>query len=222
MSVIAEFTVPAEQFALYETLCTTPEMTVQVERVVAHDPDRIMPYFWTSDGDHEEFKASARDDPSVEDLTRVDETEDAVLYRANWVGDVESIVYAYTETGAILLDATGQDERWELRLRFDSQEDLAQLTEFIEENEITFDLTSLYEPSRPTSRSHVPLTEIQEETIRAGLKSGYYEIPRETTPSELADQFGITRQAISNRFRRAHRALAEDAVAVTSPDESEE
>jgi hypothetical protein len=222
MSVIAEFTVPAEQFALYETLCTTPEMTVQVERVVAHDPDRIMPYFWTSDGDHEEFEASARDDPSVEDLTRVDETEDAVLYHANWVGDVESIVYAYTETGAILLDATGQDERWDLRLRFDSHEDLSQLTEFIEENEITFDLTSLYEPSRPTSGTHVPLTEIQEETIRAGLESGYYEIPRETTPSELADQFGITRQAISNRFRRAHRALAEDAVVVTPPDETEE
>lgn len=222
MSIISEFTVPAEQFALYETLCTSPEITVEVERVVAHGPDRIMPYFWTSGEDYEAFEASAKDDPSVENLTRVDETEDAVLYRANWVRDVESIIYAYTETGAILLDATGQDEYWELRLRFDSQEDLAQLTEFIEENEIEFDLTRLYEPSRPTTESHVPLTEIQEETIRAGLKSGYYEIPRETTPSELADQFGITRQAISNRFRRAHRALAEDAVVVTPPNETEE
>jgi hypothetical protein len=222
MSVIAEFTVPAEQFALYEALCTVPEMTVEVERVVAHDPDRIMPYFWTSDGDYEAFEASARDDPSVEDLTQVDQTENAVLYRANWVRDVESIIYAYTETGAILLDATGQDEHWELRLRFDSQEGLTQLTDFIEEREIAFDLTRLYEPSRPTSQSHVPLTETQEETIRAGLESGYYEIPRETTPSELADQFEISRQAISNRFRRAHRTLAEDAVVVTPPDEAEE
>jgi hypothetical protein len=222
MSILAEFTVPAEQFALYETLCTVPEMTVEVERVVAHGPDRIMPYFWTSGGDYEEFEASARDDPSVEDFTRVDEMDDAVLYRANWVRDVESIVYAYTETGAILLDATGKDEHWELRLRFDSQEGLNQLTAFIEKREVEFDLTRLYKPSHPTSQSHVPLTETQEETIRAGLESGYYEIPRETTPSELAEEFGITRQAISNRFRRAHRALAEDAVVITPPNETDE
>lgn len=48
MSIIAEFSVPAEEFALYETLCEVPGMTVEVERVVAHEADCIVPYFWTS------------------------------------------------------------------------------------------------------------------------------------------------------------------------------
>ncbi|KYH26433.1 HTH DNA binding domain protein [Halalkalicoccus paucihalophilus] len=212
MSIIAEFTVPAEQFALYETLCRATEMVVEVERVVTHGPDRIMPYFWTRDGDRETFETAARNDPSVEDLTKLDELDQAVLYRANWIQDVESVVYAYTETGAILLDATGQNERWELQLRFDSEGDVTQFNNYIDESEFVLDLTRLYHPSHPTTDSHCPLTEVQRETLVAGLKSGYYEIPRETTPSELAEQFGISRQALSKRFRRVHKTLAENEV----------
>lgn len=126
MSIIAEFTVPAEQFALYETLCRATEMVVEVERVVTHGPDHLMPYFWTASGDYETFERAARNDPSVDALTKLDELDDAVLYRAKWIQDVESVVYAYTETGAILLDATGRDERWELQLRFDTEADVTQ------------------------------------------------------------------------------------------------
>jgi hypothetical protein len=96
------------------------------------------------------------------------------------------------------------------------------LTDYIEDSGLAFDLTRLYRPSHPTSESRVSLTETQEETIRAGLQSGYYEIPRKTTPSELAEQFGISSQALSHRFRRAHRALAEEAVTVTPPNGTDE
>lgn len=212
MSIIAEFTVPAEQFALYETLCRATEMIVEIERVVTHGPDRIMPYFWTSGGDRETFETAARNDPSVENLTKLDELDHAVLYRANWIEGVESVVYAYTETGAILLNATGQNEHWELQLQFDSEDDLTQFKEYIDGNKFTLDLTRLYHPTHPTTESHCPLTEIQRETLVQGLQSGYYEIPRETTPSELAERFEISRQALSKRFRRVHKTLAENEV----------
>ncbi|MCL7417904.1 MAG: helix-turn-helix domain-containing protein, partial [Halalkalicoccus sp.] len=192
---------------------------VEVERVVTHGPDRIMPYFWTSGGDREAFETAARDDPSVEDLTKVDELDTAVLYRAKWIRNVESVVYAYTETGAVLLDATGHDERWELQLRFDSEADVTQFKEYIDANGFVLDLTRLYHPSSPTTESHCSITETQRETLIAGLRSGYYEIPRETTPSELAEEFEISPQALSKRFRRAHKALAENAVLITPPEE---
>jgi hypothetical protein len=156
MSVIAEFTVPAEQFALSETLAEVPEMVVEVERVVAHEPDRIMPYFWTSGGDAEEFEAAAADDPSVEDLTKLDDLDEAILYRANWVQNIESVVYAYTETGAVLLSATGRDGQWELELRFDAEDDVMRFKEYMNENDLSMDLTRLYHPSSPTSESVLP------------------------------------------------------------------
>jgi predicted DNA binding protein len=217
MSVIAEFTVPADKFALYETLCTVPEMIVEVERVVAHGPDRIMPYFWTSGGDHETFETAAKADPSVEDLTKLDELEEAVLYRATWIQDVESVIYAYTETGAILLNATGRDERWELHLRFDDENDVTQFGDYLSESDLSVDLNRLYHPSSPTSETRPILTDAQREAVLAGLRAGYYEIPREITPGELAEEFGISQQALSKRFRRAHRALVENAFTVTPP-----
>lgn len=219
MSIIAEFTVPSNEFALYKTLCEVPEMIVEVERVVAHEPDQIMPYFWASNGDNEGFEAAAKNDPSIDELMKLDELDEAVLYRANWVQDVESVIYAYTETGAVLLGATGRDEQWELQLRFDTEDDITQFKEYMDENNLSMKLDRLYQPSRPTSDSSPMLTETQRETVLAGLESGYYEIPRETRPSELAEEFGISQQALSKRFRRAHRALAENAFSVTPPED---
>lgn len=161
------------------------------------------------------FEAAAKDDPSVEDLTKLDELDQAVLYRANWIQDVESVVYAYTETGAILLNAKGQNERWELQLRFDSEDDVTQFNNNVNESDFALDLIRLYHPTHPTTDSHTPLTEIQREMLVKGLKSGYYKTPRETTPSELADQFGISRQALSKRFRRVHKTLAENEVSTS-------
>lgn len=218
MSIIAEFTVPADRFALYETLSTTPGMIVEVERVATHGPDQIMPYFWTSGGDHEEFEAAAKNDPSIEEITKLDELEDAVLYRANWIQDVETVVYAYIEGGAVLLDATGRNEQWELQMRFDEEDDVTRFTDCVDENDLVVDLNRLYHPSQPTSEVRPILTEKQRETVTAGLRSGYYEIPRETTPRELSEEFGISQQALSKRFRRAHRALAENALTVTPPE----
>jgi predicted DNA binding protein len=217
MSIIAEFTVPAEQFALYETLCAVPTVSVEIERVVAHSADQIVPYFWISGEKFEEFEAVANTDASVEDLVRLDELEDAVLYRANWIQGVESVVYAYTETGALLLAATGRDEQWELQFRFDGEDDVTKFSNYMDEQSLTIDLLRLYHPSQPTSGVRPLLTEKQRETVVAGLRTGYYEIPRETTPGELAEQFGISPQALSNRFRRAHRGLAESAFTVTPP-----
>lgn len=219
MRLIAEFTVPAEQFVLYETLCEVPEMIVEIERVIAHEPDRLMPYFWTSNGDNQKFEAAAENDPSVEGLTKLDELDGTVLYRANWVQGVEAVVHAYTKTGAVLIDATGRNDQWELQLRFDTEDDVIRFKSYLDESDLSMDLDRLYQPSRPTSESSPTLTETQRETIRAGLRSGYYEIPRETKPSELAEEFGISPQALSKRFRRAHRALAENALTVTSPED---
>lgn len=215
--IITELTIPAEQFALDEALSTVPKMVIDVERVVAHTPTEIMPYFWIAGTDYEEFERVAKTDPSVEDLTRIDEFEDTALYRAKWIQNVECVVYTYTEPGATLLDVTGRDEHWELRLRFDDKDDLTQFRNYVSENELGANIQRLYHPSHPPSRSQSVLTEKQREVVIAGLHSGYYEIPRETRPSELAEEFGISAQALSKRFRRAHRALAENEVTVTSP-----
>ena len=218
MSVIAEFTVPADQFALSETLSKVPDIVVEVERVVAHSPEQILPYFWTTEGDYDQFERAAAEDPSIEHLEKIDEVENAALYRANWVQNAELVIYAYTETDARSLDATGQNDQWTLQLRFDDQEGVDQFNDYIKQNEYNIDLYRIYAPT-PASEAHQGLTKMQRETLIAGLGSGYYEIPRETTPKELAETFGISPQALSKRFRRGHRALVENSFTVTPPED---
>lgn len=219
MSIIAEFTVPADQFALSETLSKVPDMVVEIERVVAHSPEQIMPYFWTTAGDYDQFETAAAEDPSIEHLEKIDEVENAALYRANWVQNAELVIYAYTEIDARLLEATGQNDQWKLQLRFDDQEGVDQFRDYIKQNESNIDLHRIYAPTHPASEANQGLTKTQRETLIAGLRSGYYEIPREITPKELAEKFGVSSQALSNRFRRGHRALVENAFTVTPPED---
>lgn len=113
-------------------------MIVEIERVIAHEPDRLMPYLWTSNGDNQKFEAAAENDPSIEGLTKLDEHDGAVLYRANWVQGVEAVVHAYTKTGAVLIDATGRNDQWELQLRFDTEDDVIRFKSYLDESRRQF------------------------------------------------------------------------------------
>jgi predicted DNA binding protein len=57
----------------------------------------------------------------------------------------------------------------------------------------------------------VDLTEPQREALLLAYEQGYYDSPRTTTLADLADQFGISRQAVSNRLKRGTRQLIENA-----------
>lgn len=218
MSIIAEFSVPAEEFALYETLCEVPGMTVEVERVVAHEADCIVPYFWTSGEKYETFERVANDDPSVRDLTKLDEVRDANLYRAEWVEDVETVAYTMTRTGATLLDATGKDGRWTLQLRFDTSEGTTAFQRYLEENELEAELHRLYEPTQPRLDGQPGLTDIQHETLVTALERGYYNTPRDVSMSELAAELGISQQALSKRLRGGHHTLVENSLTIDPPN----
>lgn len=71
------------------------------------------------------------------------------------------------------------------------------------------------EPARP------PYT-----ALASAVRGGYYDIPRRMSTQDLADEFGISDQAVTERFRRgiaslvAHTLLPADAAdsASRSPD----
>ena len=56
------------------------------------------------------------------------------------------------------------------------------------------------------------LTPAQEEALRAALEAGYFEIPRETTASEVASRIGISKSAFLERLRRGQSSLVGQAL----------
>lgn len=219
MSVIAEFSVDSDDFALHESLTATPHMIVEIERVVATLEDKVMPYFWVSGGDQAEFETAFRNDESVQNITAVDEVDSGRLYRAEWTENVETIIYAYVQIGATILQAIGRDENWELRMRFDDQDKLSQFQTYCRENDISFELNALKEQEQPMASAQYDLTTKQRETLVAALEAGYYDIPQEATMSELADELEISQQALSKRFHAGHKNLITSTLTVSHPDD---
>lgn len=219
MAIIAEFSVHSEDFALHHALTAAPEMVVEIERVVATMKDRIMPYFWVTGGTLSEFARALEEDKSVKNITEIDVVEDAKLYRAEWTENIETVVYAYVEIGATILQASAKNERWELQMRFDNQEMLVDFQEYCDENDVSFELTQLQEQEQPMASAQYDLTPKQRETMLRALEAGYYEVPQQVTMSELATELGISQQALSKRFHNAHKNLISNVLTVSSPDD---
>ncbi|WP_226479132.1 bacterio-opsin activator domain-containing protein [Natrinema amylolyticum] len=222
MSIIAEFSVKSDDFALNHALTAAPQMIVEIEQVVATMEDRIMPYFWVSGGDHTEFEDAFQDDESVTNIAVIDEVEGARLYRAEWTANVETLIYAYVELGATLMQAIGKAEDWELRIRFDSQDALSEFQKYCNENSISFELNRTQEQEQPMASAQYDLTPTQRETLVTALEAGYYEVPRAVTMRELAEQMGVAQQTLSNRFRAAYNNLITSTLTISHPDEDKD
>jgi hypothetical protein len=58
------------------------------------------------------------------------------------------------------------------------------------------------------------LTTEQFNALTAAAERGLFEVPRGVTIGDLAEEFGVTHQAMSERIRRATGALVEDALLI--------
>lgn len=216
MSIFGEFRLPAEGFAFHETFQTEPSLVIEIERVVATD-ELLTPYFWISDVLPDVFETAARDDPTIEQLQRLDVYDEATLYRAHWTDRIDTLIYAYTHIGAVIVAAEGEKNEWDLRMRFDDRGKLDEFNEYLNDEDISFELRQLYEISHPRSGSQYGLTRKQSDALITSWEMGYFELPREATMKEVADELGIAPQSLSDRLRRAQNKLFENALRVEGP-----
>ena len=205
--------VPAEEFALYETLSSSLDVEFEVERIVETGEEAAMPLVWVRGADQEAISDAFESDPSVREIELLSAFEDEQLYRMDWVADVDLVLQMLTNSEATITDAYGTDGRWHLRVLYPDRESLSKTTEFRDEEGLTFDVTAIREmEGEPVGR--YGLTTEQFEALEAALEAGYYEVPRDVDQNELAEELGISHQALSERLRRATGALVEDALLV--------
>jgi predicted DNA binding protein len=218
MTLVGEFRVSAEMFALQDTLYAVPDGIIEIERVVASG-DVLTPYFWVSNCDLDAFEKAVGEDPSVRRLRRLDVFEEAALYRADWTERTEAIAFAYTTIDAVIVEATGRYDEWELRIRFDDRERLQDFRDYCHDEGIAFTLERLYDESADRQGARFGLTEKQADALMTTWKLGYFESPRKVTLQEVAEELGIAKQSLAQRLRRAHQTWIENALAVTPPED---
>ncbi|MGM0591529.1 MAG: helix-turn-helix domain-containing protein [Halobacteriota archaeon] len=206
MSLISEITLTAPEAYLGPTLREHPEVVVKLEEEYALDPDKPIIQFWATGPNLDAFEESLATDPTVSSARVIEEMNGRRLYHSQVERNADLILYRnIVEAEGVVIQATASDDTWHARIRFPDREALQGFRKTCKDLDVQFALGGLYSEQDPEQEL---LTPKQREALRYALKHGYYDVPRRTSVSGLAEKLGISSQAVSERLRRAHATLA--------------
>lgn len=215
--VVFEFVVPAERFVLEDALREHPGIVVQIERLVPtnHTP---LPYLWTTDGQSPSFEKAISDDSRVTRVVRKTTFEEGGLYRIEWGSDGGSLLDRITNTdsGIVLLQAEGQDDEWQIKLRFPSRSHFADFGAFYEEQGIDLRVVRLHDLTDP-KMGRYDISQKQREALIRALEMGHFQIPRQASLEDIAETLDISPRAVSERLRRGQRNLISNSLTTGRP-----
>ena len=206
MSIIAEFRIPSADFELGRILNVEGVTSIELESLVPVG-DATVPLFWVHNSTLDSFVETVQRHPAVNRASEVDVFDDRTLFTLDWDANLDHVFRGISEHGGQLLSALGTPDVWKFELRFPSHDYLNAFTSHCADAQISLDVTRVYNPTKPDVAPWYGLTEPQREAIRLAVQWGYYDIPRGCTTKELADELGISDQAVTERLRRAIVAL---------------
>lgn len=205
MSIVAEFTIPAEALPAGDLLVENPDMQIEIERIVP-TRESAFPFFWVWGPDPETFKENVEREPSMEEVDVLDRVDDGALFRAEWTPDAE-LIQGIRQLNAVIIEATGTSEHWCFQIRTQERDAFTEFRSLFQQQGISVHLNRIYDFSEMVEGDTRPITPAQRETLLTAYREGYFEQPRQTTQEELAEQFSVSRRAVSDRIRRGTRNL---------------
>lgn len=206
MSVIVEFRVSSAQFELGQILSVEGNSTVELERLVPLG-EATVPLFWIHNSSRDSFVEGVRGHPSVEETRVVDVFDDRTLFTLKWDAKRDRLIAALRANDGQVSSAVGTSASWKMEVRFPSHEALSAFSTAAADAGVDLEVIRVYNPSEPDVQPWYGLTEPQFEALTLAIRQGYYDIPRGCTTKELADELGISGQAVTERLRRAIVAL---------------
>ncbi len=216
VSTIAEIALPTSEFALRETFSQVPDARFEVVGVVAHQAEYVMPQLRATASDISTVKKAFDDDGTVIDAKLLTKLNGRGLFSMRWGTDVAQVLSLIAMDDTTVLAARAANDRWSFRIQFADRNMLSTVYESCHDEDIPIEVQNVHKRTTLLDESH-KLTEQQYETLRSAMNRGYYEIPRKVTTKDLAEELGVSHQAVSERLRRGHRSLVETGL--TSPRE---
>lgn len=128
------------------------------------------------------------------------------------------LLAALADTDAVVLEASG-DGVWQFRVRFSDHDKLSAFHNAIIKEDIPIHIERTYTLSEPIATGHrLGLTNDQREALLLALQGGYFASPSETSLDDIADELGISRQAVSKRIRRGNETVPRKTLLSSAKD----
>lgn len=213
MAVIVELRIPSEAFELGQILQVEGPTQVTLETMVPLG-GKPTPFVQVQDGTRELFEKSISEHPSVSDLSLVNSRDEETLYALDWDPSEDSFLRTIIRMEAVLLSATGTADSWELELRFPDHGTLSDFQEYYVDQGIQVTIDGIYNPTKPDAGPWYGLTPQQRETLAEAARGGYYSLPRGISTKELATEFDISDQAVTERLRRGISTLVSNTLLI--------
>lgn len=215
MSDLAVIRLPASAVALDHTFGELPDLTVEVERIADSHPSSPFPFVWLEGASPEAVDRAFEADPTVSSASRVIASDDRMLYEVDWGPRMEIVRGIFLVEGTAMYAVSGADGEWTLHLLFAERDILSSAAECCRNYDIDFDVDTIVRVDDQFEDDG--LTDKQYRTLQRATELGYFDVPRGITIEELAEEFDVSHQALSERLRRGYRTLVESTMAGRSP-----
>lgn len=215
MNDLAVVRLPAGVAGLEDTFDELPELTVQVERIADSHGSLPFPIVWFGGADPEDIERALADDPTVVSSSQITQTGDWLLYEIEWGVRMRIIKQVFLDEGMAIVDLSGQSSEWRIHLLLSDRGMLSTAAECCEEYNIDFDVEYIVCADQRSEQTG--LTEKQYRALERATELGYFDVPRSVTIEDLADEFEVSHQALSERLRRGHKKLIESTLNEQSP-----
>lgn len=209
--LIATFRLEPNALALEQTLREFSALEIEAERIAAHSTAWTMPCLWAANADFDAVDEALRTDPTVNQIKAREEFADEKYYQVEWTDDVEARIDAYLDQEASVIHAHGTTDGWEVRFRFVTRDQFDTFRGHLSDQRFSFELLDLIEPGSPR-QSTASLTPSQRDALVAALDHGYYDVPREVSARELAEELDTSHQALSELLRRGTAQLVDQEL----------
>lgn len=149
----------------------------------------------------EEVVESIRDHPSIENYELLESDERRTLGKYE-TSDTD--LYDFVEMSSLTIEfPVDVRNGW---YEFDltgTREELDRLQELLDDSPLSYELLSLV----GTTETDDLLTDRQWEVLETAVRNGYFEVPRECTLAELADDLAVDKSTASTVLRRGESQL---------------
>lgn len=210
MTYVAEFTIPPDRFPFGTTLAEMETVEIEVDQIIPTD-ESALPFFWVRGCEPDVFMDHAEHEPEVKRTELLGRVDDVALFRAEWCPNAE-LIEGLRELDMTIVESIGTADHWRFEVRAEDRDVFRSFEQTFEAQGIPITLDRLYSLEELLETEQQRLTAKQRETLVAAHREGYFEQPRQVTQADLAEQFGVSRRAVSERLRRGMNNLVAETL----------
>jgi len=217
MGLIADFRVVSGDLPLVDVAAAVPEATLRVESMQGNPSGPPAFVVSVTGEDPEDLDTAFAGATSVTDHSLVVADGTTRRYRCHPTGGPPDDLETLADNESVSDRVRVTSEGWAERRWFADRAAFDAYRSFCRENDLAFRLDRLLDVDRATGTTdpdedsnapaHTAMTDAQHEALVTAHEMGYFDVPRNATLGDVADELGVAPPSLSERLRRAQSHL---------------